>query len=588
MKRALKNFYLVVGLIAACVIGNEPALGQEQGILPIKATIIQIQEKSLELLLIREIGGTKTKREIRFQVDKDSRFDRVDARIVNGKLQITRTQITHKDLLPTQEINIIALLTGDRPTILFGVVDATKASKTEILRLIAKLGGSVSKIPWIESENHWEINLSNTKVTDQELQIIAPFDGLAHLDLSNTNITDKGIAHLINHPSLSDVILSRTKVTNRSLTYLSSLKLLNRLYVEQTAISRDALLRFVKEKRTLARICHIGAGKECEYRITEELVVAPYHSPYVGLLRWGLTYARFYPKAALRRIATTYYHRKGPVGAVLRPFEWFPKNWLNNNPADARMPASLVGHSAGAIGLPTNALVCLWSEPAIGVVELNGGTIAAYGRPFQSIDFYNNIPELVPFNVKINGKEPPFGFIEDARGRGCNVRIINGPFKKTVRQEAPRGYYNALFLNISVRQRKDPRALKKEDVHFDLMTQEGLRELMERTTPDGVVCFHISHRTHEFDKPLAAAAAALGYSSKLVRDQGTNSDGQLIISDRSHVSSVWVIIARTPKHLARFQNGFADRASNLDWTIPPGDEFPAWRDGVEPEMPLRR
>ena len=76
----------------------------------------------------------------------------------------------------------------------------------------------------------------------------------------------------------------------------------------------------------------------------------------------------------------------------------------------------------------------------------------------------------------------------------------------------------AIFIDITVQQREDPRKLKKEDVHFDLLTRDAMRDLMEKTTEDGVVCFHVSHRTHEFHKPLGGAATSLGIAWKRVKD----------------------------------------------------------------------
>ena len=43
------------------------------------------------------------------------------------------------------------------------------------------------------------------------------------------------------------------------------------------------------------------------------------------------------------RLATTYYHRRGPVGAVMEKFNWFPGPTVNTYGADARMPSALLG-----------------------------------------------------------------------------------------------------------------------------------------------------------------------------------------------------------------------------------------------------
>ena len=581
------RYAIVIGLVAATLFGRAQATGQERGILPFKATIVKVHDKSLELSLVDRNGDIPPGQPIRFDVAKDTRFEEVDFKLIYGKLQTTRKAITLGDLLPTHPINVIAIFAGDRPTILVGVVAGGRASGAEALKLIAKLGGTVRNLAWNKDDTRYEVDLSDSNVTDDALLLIASMDHLASLNLSNTKITDKGIAHLANHPSLTDVVLSGTQVTNGVLTHLSTVQKLERVSVDQTAVTREAILRFAK-KQGLSTFCQIGAGPKCEYRVHEEL--GPQrgeNTPYVYLMKRNIYYARFYPGDTARRKATTYYHREGPVGAVLRRCEWFPQNEAPDNPADARLPASVVGHSAVSVGgLPIDTLACLWSEPAIGVVELNGGTIAAYGRPFQTIDFYNDVPELARFNLKVDGKDPPFGFIEDARSRGCNVRVIDGPFKKTVRKDAPRGFYSAIFVDITVQQREDPKATKKEDVHFDLLTQEGLGDLMDKTTPDGVVCFHTSHRTHEFYKPLSAAAAALGFAAKKVNDQTYDLDKKAGVVDPSHFSSEWLVVARRPEHLARFRTE-RSKTRNLVWDVPPADEAPAWRDGVEPEMPIR-
>jgi hypothetical protein len=493
------RYAIVVGLVAATLFGREQATGQERGILPFKATIVKVHDKSLELSLVDRNEDIPRGQAVRFDVAKDARFEEVDFKLVDGKLQMTRKAITLGELLPTQPINVIAIIAGDRPTILVGVVAGGTASGAEALKLIAKLGGTVRNFALKKGETRYEVDLSDSSVTDDALLPIASLDDLASLNLSNTKITDKGIAHLANHPKLADVVLSGTQVTNGVLTHLSTVRSLDRVSVDQTAVTREAILRFAN-KQGLSGFCQISAGPKCEYRVHEELRPDPGETTrYVYLMKRGVYYARFYTNDTSRRKATTYYHRDGPVGAVLRRFAWFPQNEPHDNHSDARLPASVVGHSAVSVGgIAMNALACLWSEPAIGVVELNGGTIAAYGRPFQTVDFYNDIPELARFNLKVDGRDPPFGFIEDARRRGCNVRVIDGPFKKTVRKDAPRGFYSAIFVDITVQQRPDPKTIKKEDVHFDLLTQEGLRDLMDKTTPDGVVCFQTQQRTHEF------------------------------------------------------------------------------------------
>ena len=120
----------------------------------------------------------------------------------------------------------------------------------------------------------------------------------------------------------------------------------------------------------------------------------------------------------LRRLATTYYHRLGPIGAVMERYNWFErakskdwnlaardkgKDWdpKKFNPksdttgqlvwsGDARLPAAMVGLGMTDLdsGMPFNAIVNAWTEPPVATIGLGTGTMASYGRPYQHITFY--------------------------------------------------------------------------------------------------------------------------------------------------------------------------------------------------------
>src|SRR5688500_4175776 len=121
------RYAIVVGLVAATLFGREQATAQERGILPFKATIVKVHDKSLELSLVERDEDIPRGQPIRFDVAQDTRFEEVDFKFVDGKLQLSRKAITLGDLLPTQPINVIAVIAGDRPTILVGVVAGRRA-----------------------------------------------------------------------------------------------------------------------------------------------------------------------------------------------------------------------------------------------------------------------------------------------------------------------------------------------------------------------------------------------------------------------------------------------------------------------------
>src|SRR5262249_15500273 len=151
--------------------------------------------------------------------------------------------------------------------------------------------------------------------------------------------------------------------------------------------------------------------------------------------------------------------------------------------------------------LPTGALVGLWSEPAIGVVRLNVGTHAAYGRPFQHMLFYDSTPEIKVLSLPPDGQPVYFGFVRDARERGCCANVLDGPERPTLGKKGPKKFYSALFVEIT---RNDLR-----DINTDLMTREALAEMMDTLTETGVLCFHTSHRYYDFTLPILDAAKSL-------------------------------------------------------------------------------
>src|SRR5262245_13394324 len=108
--------------------------------------------------------------------------------------------------------------------------------------------------------------------------------------------------------------------------------------------------------------------------------VARYTSLMHGTTHHGQNY---YDPTALERLATTYYHRWGPVGIVMERYNWF-KGPQNTFWADNRMPASMIGLGAAPLGvgnLPLDQLCQVWSEPPYATIGLGTGTMASYSRP---------------------------------------------------------------------------------------------------------------------------------------------------------------------------------------------------------------
>jgi hypothetical protein len=230
----------------------------------------------------------------------------------------------------------------------------------------------------------------------------------------------------------------------------------------------------------------------------------------------------------LQRKPTAYYHADGPVGLALERGRWFAELYA----ADARLPASVVAQMT--LNDPLAALAAAWSEPPIGVLMLNTGTFAAYGRPYQFVDFYERSPAIVQLSVPKDGKPPTFTYVDDAKKRGVHVRLFEGNERKTFDQEAPKRFYRYLFVDTA---HGHPGLVAKE-----LLTEEALRSYFDALTEDGIVCFHTSSRDYRLVELVAATSDKLKFTAVRVHDPSTGNYPE-------HSSSEWVFVARKADYL---------------------------------------
>ena len=142
-------------------------------------------------------------------------------------------------------------------------------------------------------------------------------------------------------------------------------------------------------------------------------------------LMHGTTYhGRNYQNPLLSRLATTYYHRWGPVGAVTEKYNWLggPQNTYYS---DVRLPISMIGMGATPMALlPTGQLAEAYSEPPYATVGLGTGTMASYVRPYQHMAYYEIDDKIKHMSVPEDGTKPLFTYVDRANKRGGNVEII--------------------------------------------------------------------------------------------------------------------------------------------------------------------
>jgi SAM-dependent methyltransferase len=215
-------------------------------------------------------------------------------------------------------------------------------------------------------------------------------------------------------------------------------------------------------------------------------------------LRHGTTlHGRQSRDPARRGEPLTYYHRKGPIGAIFEEL-------------DRRD----TGRRVAVIGLGT-------------------GTLAAYARPGEAMTIY----EIDRRVRDVAFDRAYFTYVSDARDRGASLRVELGDARvrlDAVRRERPGERYDLIVVD----------AFTSDAIPVHLLTREALRLYLEMLTPRGLLALHISNRYLRLEPVVAALAADAGVGGRLLMDDsGTEAEGAF--------SSTWVVLARTPEALGR-------------------------------------
>ena len=114
------------------------------------------------------------------------------------------------------------------------VSGASMVTDKEITALI-QIGGNI-----------FELDLSDTKITDEALTTIGKFPRLAWLNLNHTAVTDAGIAHLKTLTNLSYLNLHSTNVSDAALASLTPLRKLRQVYLWKTRVTPANATKFAK------------------------------------------------------------------------------------------------------------------------------------------------------------------------------------------------------------------------------------------------------------------------------------------------------------------------------------------------------
>ena len=211
-------------------------------------------------------------------------------------------------------------------------------------------------------------------------------------------------------------------------------------------------------------------------------VAVKYHVLYHGTTIHGKQAL----SSPLGPIPTSYYHPSGPVGRILVRFG-----------GQERMDQ-------------------------VGVVGLGAGTLAAYGRPGQTITFYEIDPEV----LRTAEDRRLFRFLSDSRAR-LDVRLGDGRLGLATASD---GSYGLLVLD----------AFSSDAIPTHLLTREALALYRAKLRQDGILAIHVTNRYLDLVPVVEALARDAGLTGLVVED--TVDDSRQLLEGKD--SSTWVLLTR--------------------------------------------
>jgi len=165
----------------------------------------------------------------------------------------------------------------------------------------------------------------------------------------------------------------------------------------------------------------------------------------------------------------------------------------------------------------------LAGEPIrIGVVGLGVGTIASYGRPGDTIRFY----EIDPNVIAIAQDNRYFSFLSDSPAR---VDIILGDarlsMERELAQNEPQGF-DILVID----------AFSGDSIPTHLLTKEAIQLYLAHLKPGGILAFNISNRHIDLEPVLTLAGGHFGLGGVLIAENDQK--------DRLGAPSEWVLFSQ--------------------------------------------
>jgi hypothetical protein len=230
-------------------------------------------------------------------------------------------------------------------------------------------------------------------------------------------------------------------------------------------------------------------------------------------------------------------------GSIQHGVQWFAEDFR-------RTPISYYPENSG-IGLAIRDC-CGTSPRRIGVIGLGAGTIAAYGRPGDSIEFY----EINPLDEDV--ARGVFTYLRESQAA---VTVVGGDARLSLAQQAPQRF-DVLAVD----------AFSGDAIPVHLLTAEAMRLYLRHLAPGGVMAFHVSNQYLDLTPVIGRLAEANGLEAQVVESEANEARGDLQAS--------WVLVSARREFFAQPE---VSRAS-----VPVSAGGTLWTDDYSSLLPLVR
>ncbi len=153
----------------------------------------------------------------------------------------------------------------------------------------------------------------------------------------------------------------------------------------------------------------------------------------------------------------------------------------------------------------------------IGVVGLGAGTLAVYGRPGDTMKFYEINPDVIRL------AHQHFTFLSDSES---HVEVLPGDARLVLEREEPQ-QLDVLVLD----------AFSGDAIPVHLLTAEAMEIYRRHLKSDGVLAFHISNTYFNLEPVVRAQAMEMGMSCRRWATEATTDPG-------IGCESVWMLATR--------------------------------------------